>query len=127
MRLLLDTHTFVYSFAEPHRLSRRVQNLLGDPGNERWVSAVSFWEISTKIQIGKLKLPADRAYYSERLKDLQARPLPLELRHSLALFDLPRHHKDPFDRLLIAQAREEGLTLATRDEVFARYPVETIW
>jgi len=127
MKLLLDTHTFIFAFDKPESLSERVRNLLSDRKVERWVSTVCFWEIATKVRIGKLDLPLDRQFHTDRLRELQAKPLPVEFTHSMALFQLPLHHKDPFDRMLIAQAREEGLTLASRDEHFAAYDVPTIW
>ena len=127
MRLLLDTHAFLFAIGAPGELTQRVRDLLIAPEAERWVSAVSIWEIAVRVQIGKLALPLDREFYVRHLQALKARPLAVELRHSLALLSLPMHHRDPFDRLLIAQALEEGLTLVSRDEVFGPYGVETIW
>ena len=76
-----------------------------------------------------MDLPLDRQFHTDRLRDLQAKPLAVEFAHSMAYFQLPHHqnHKDPFDRMLIAQAREEGLTLASRDEHFSLYDVATVW
>ena len=127
MKLLLDTHTFLFAIDRPNQLSPRMRRLLADPQVERWVSAVSLWEIAVKIHAGKLAMPLDRSYYIENLAALGARVLPVEFRHSLALLQLPVHHGDPFDRLLIAQAREEGLTLASRDGAFGAYDVVCIW
>jgi PIN domain nuclease of toxin-antitoxin system len=108
-------------------LTAKTRKLLLDPAIERSVSVVSLWEIALKVQIGKLVMPIDRTYYLRELAVLKARPLPVELRHSLAALELPMHHRDPFDRLLIAQAREESLTLVTRDKVFPAYDVQTVW
>ena len=127
MRLLLDTHAFLFAIAEPDRLPKRLHTWLLDPEVERWVSVVSLWEIAVKVQIGKLNLPLDREFYDLHLRSLGANVLPVDLRHSLTLFGLPLHHRDPFDRLLIAQAVEEGLTIASRDDSFRSYAVETVW
>jgi PIN domain nuclease of toxin-antitoxin system len=127
VNLLLDTHTFLWALGEPNLLSERVRELLLDSATHRWVSSVTLWEIAIKVQIGKLDMPMDRQFYLRKLDDLEARPLAVDLRHSLAMFELPPHHRDPFDRLLIAQAREDGLTIVTRDREFARYEVEIVW
>jgi PIN domain nuclease of toxin-antitoxin system len=127
MRLLLDTHAFLLAISSPELLTAKGRRLLTDPEVERWVSAVSLWEIAIKIHIGKLAMPLERSFYAQHLRALNAQTLAVDLRHSLALFGLPLHHRDPFDRLLIAQAQEEGLTLLTRDEAFKAYEVATVW
>ncbi len=127
MRVLLDTHALVYALAQPDSLSRKVVRLLEDSETERWVSVVSLWEIAVKVQIGKLSLPLDAAYYHRNLEALGARTLGVTVEHSLALLRLPLHHRDPFDRLLIAQAAEENLTLVSRDKAFRVYDVARIW
>lgn len=127
MRILLDTHALVFSIARVDQLGRRIRELLEDSAVERWVSPVSLNEIAIKVNLGKLPFPLEREFYVHHLSELRAKVLPLDLRHSLAVLGLPPHHKDPFDRLLIAQAREEGLTLATRDPIFARYEVQIVW
>lgn len=127
MKLLLDTHAFVWAINGPEALPVKIRKLLLDPAVERSVSVISLWEIAVKVRLGKLKMPTDRPYYLSELAFLHARILPMELRHSLAVFELPLHHRDPFDRLLIAQAREDGLTIVTRDPAFAAYEVEIVW
>lgn len=127
MRLLLDTHAFILAITEPEQLTPQVREWLSDPGVERWVSVVSLWEIAIKAQIGKLALPLERRFYTEHLDALRAGTLAVELRHALSLVTLPKHHKDPFDRLLIAQAMEEDLTLVSRDSAFAPYAVKRVW
>jgi PIN domain nuclease of toxin-antitoxin system len=127
MRLLLDTHAFLFAISSPELLTAKGRRLLTNPEVERWVSTVSLWEIATKVNIGKLAMPLDRSFYAQHLRELNAQALAVDLRHSLALFGLSLHHRDPFDRLLIAQAQEEGLTLMTRDEAFRAYEVATIW
>ena len=127
MRLLLDTHAFLFAIAEPEQLTTKTRRLLTNPSVERWVSAVSLWEIAVKVHIGKLAMPLDRAFYLRHMEALQAKTLAVSLQHSFALLELPLHHRDPFDRLLIAQAREEGLTLVTRDTAFQAYDVARVW
>lgn len=127
MKLLLDTHAFLFAIAEPEKLSARVRKWLSDPAIPRSISAASFWEIAIKVQIGKLMLPLDRGFFLKQIEYLQATVVPVELRHCLALLALPFHHRDPFDRLLIAQALEDGFTLVTRDRAFGAYRVNTVW
>lgn len=127
MKILLDTHPFLYAIQEPERLSPIVRDLLEDVKIPRWVSVVSLWEIAVKIQIGKLDLPRNAGFYQKHIRALRALVLPVDVRHSMGLMELPLHHKDPFDRLLISQAREENMTLMTRDGAFGEYDVKTIW
>jgi PIN domain nuclease of toxin-antitoxin system len=127
MRLLLDTHAFLFAISSPELLTAKGRRLLTTPDVERWVSPVSLWEIAIKVHIGKLAMPLEGSFYAQHLRALSAQTLAVDLRHSLAHLGLPLHHKDPFDRLLIAQAREEGLTLMTRDEAFKAYEVATVW
>ena len=97
------------------------------PENELFLSAASAWEIAIKHAIGKLKLPEPpERYVPSRLEALRTLALPIEHSHALQVGSLPRHHRDPFDRLLIAQAQLEDLPILTSDEVFASYDVETI-
>lgn len=91
------------------------------------MSVIALSEIAVKVQKGKLEMPMDAEYYNFNFQALSLRVLPVELRHSFALFSLPMLHGDPFDRLLIAQAKVEGLTIATTDRMFAAYEVATVW
>ena len=127
MKLLLDTHVFLYAISNPDSLSTSVSTLLISLQSQRWLSAVSLWEIAVKIQIGKLDLPNDPAFFQYHLRQLKCDLLPVEAAHSFELLRLPLLHKDPFDRLLIAQARVEQMTLLTRDEQIHAYPVPTLW
>jgi PIN domain nuclease of toxin-antitoxin system len=127
VRLLLDTHAFLFAISEPESLSAKTRRLLANPDIERWVSVVSLWEIAVKVQMGKLAMPIEGAFYLRHLQALKAQTLAVSLPHSLALLGLPPHHRDPFDRLLIAQANEEGLTLVSRDEAFRAYDVARLW
>ena len=127
MKLLLDTHAFLFAIGDPDELSPKTRKALLNSDISRWVSAVSLWEIAFKIQIGKLNLPANPSFYREHLQQLGAAILPIDSNHSFELLRLPLHHKDPFDRLLIAQARVEDMTLVTRDKNVRHYDVRTLW
>lgn len=123
MRLLLDTHVFLWLLAEPERLGKQL-DLLEDPTNQLLLSAASSWEIAIKAQIGRLDLPDDpRRYVPDRMRAIGADPLPVEHNHALAVCDLPPLHRDPFDRLLVAQARDMHLRIVTADAQIARYDV----
>ncbi len=126
MRLLLDTHVFLWLLAEPERLGDRIASLQ-DPGNQLLLSAASSWEIAIKAQLGRLNLPDDpKRYVPDRMRTIGAEPLAVQHTHALAVADLPPLHRDPFDRLLIAQARDLRLRIVTADEQIAQYPVDTL-
>jgi PIN domain nuclease of toxin-antitoxin system len=128
MKLLLDTHTFIWWAGEPEKLSSNALALLEDEDNELMLSVVSVWEMQIKSQLGKLRLnvPLEDLIESQRQENgLQI--LPIELEHALALSRLPTLHKDPFDRLLIAQGRVEDVDIVSKDSEFASYPVRVIW
>jgi PIN domain nuclease of toxin-antitoxin system len=127
MKLLLDTHAFLFAINPVEQLPARIQTLIEDPQNERWVSTITLWEIAIKVQLKKLPLPSDQIFYTNHLRLLQANLMQVETRHVFTLFDLPLHHRDPFDRMLIAQAKAEGLTVITRDRIFAAYDVPVLW
>ena len=128
MRLLLDTHTFLWAIAEPARLSRKITRLLLDERNELLLSAVTLWEIIVKWQAGKLKLPASAEYFQAHMDRLGIRQvLPITPVHVYAVLSLPPLHKDPFDRLLAAQASVEGLPLASADDLLRQYPIQVLW
>ena len=127
MRLLLDTHTFLWWDNEPSKLPENVYDLCQNPSNELLLSLVSVWEIQIKAQLGKLQL---RTALAKVIADQQRNGvtlLPITLPHILALQSLPPHHRDPFDRLLIAQAQMEGATLLSKDSEFSSYTVSVIW
>jgi|SRR5215469_6081380 len=124
MRLLLDTNAFLWWRDASPRLPGRVRNQIGDPENEILVSIVSFWEIAIKCGLGKLHFLDDfEAVMAEEEFDL----LGINYAHLRSLDYLPLHHRDPFDRLLIAQSIAENLPVATDDKVFANYSVTTYW
>jgi len=119
MRLLLDTHALLWWLAD-EGLTTPAQDAIADPGNLVLVSAATAWEISIKKAVGKLATPDDLE------RQVQAggfSPLPISIAHGVAAGQLPRHHEDPIDRMLIAQALAEGLTIVTRDKRFGTYGV----
>lgn len=128
MKLLLDTHTFLWWDSEPARLSATALSACQDPSNILILSTVSVWEMQVKSQLGKLTLNLPLV---DIIKGQQETNriiiLPMALDHVLALQDLPPHHKDPFDRLLIAQAKVEDAVLVSHDSLFVNYPVHLLW
>lgn len=127
-RYLLDTAVFIWNVADPSRLRAPVRELLSDPANEIYVSAATPWELAIKVGSGKLKLPESvREFTRKRLAITGFFPLPIAHEHGITADELPPHHRDPFDRILIAQAQAEGLVLITGDENIVRYEVETLW
>ena len=128
MKLLIDTQCWLWWFAEPDRLQESTIAQIVDETNELWFSVASVWEMGIKVKLGKLPLPEpiDR-YLSSRMKQLGARSLEIRADHALQAGGLPLHHRDPFDRMLIAQAQVEGMTIVTSDRMFNRYEVEILW
>jgi PIN domain nuclease of toxin-antitoxin system len=125
--LLLDTNALLWWISNSSKLGDRARTAIIDPHNQIFVSSASAWEIAVKYSLGRLPLPDNpRAWLPEQLASNRFSPLPITLDHALAIHDLPRHHTDPFDRLLIAQALTEHLLLVTGDRVFDRYAVELI-
>jgi PIN domain nuclease of toxin-antitoxin system len=128
MNLLFDTHTFLWWNSNPEKLSNQVLKLGKDKNNILHLSVASIWEIQIKIKIGKLTLTAPLDLIIEAHQQKHGiRLLPIEYSHVLTLGILPLHHKDPFDRMLVAQAQSERLTLMTRDPELKKYPINTIW
>jgi len=128
VNVLLDTHAFLWWVLDDSRLSRRVRDVVGDPRNDVFFSVASAWELAIKAALGRLELPgALEDLLPEQLTLNGFRVLPVTLAHAMAVARLPHHHHDPFDRLLVAQARVEGLRLVTRDRQLARYGVDRIW
>jgi PIN domain nuclease of toxin-antitoxin system len=128
MRLLLDTCTFLWSLEGGEALSERVRDVLADPDNDVFLSAVSAWEIAVKHALGKLPLPEppDRYVPAQRTaRGIAA--LALDEEAALQLARLPALHRDPFDRMLICQALAGALTIVTPDPEIARYPVKILW
>jgi len=126
MRVLLDTHAFIWAITDERRLSPRARRLIAS--SELWWSVVSLWEAIQKAQVGKLSLPLPAGpFLTGELSSNHVRLLPVSLSHVLRVEELPLHHRDPFDRLLIAQSIEEKWPIVTADPWFARYPVDVIW
>jgi len=121
---LLDTHVFLWALADPNRIRSSVLPILLDPNHPVYVSAITAVEIAIKQSLGKLQAPD---HLEKEIEIRGFRTLPLEYRHGTRLSHLPAHHPDPFDRLLIAQAIVEGLTLITHDQKFRPYPVKLLW
>lgn len=127
MRILLDTQCWLWMQAEPTRLSARSRKLIVEPTNELFLSVASVWEIAIKTELGKLKLPVPvDEYVTSRLARQSVRSLPIEQAHALRVALLPRHHRDPFDRILIAQAQVESVPILTSDPAFRAYDAEVI-
>ena len=122
-RLLLDTHVLLWSLAEPSKLSTRAREALEDACNDAFVSAVTAWEISVKRAKGRLTAPDNLAEVIEKRGFTH---LPLNFHHAEQAGNLPAHHRDPFDRFLIAQAQIEGLVLVTRDARIPLYGIRTM-
>ncbi len=128
MRFLLDTHTLLWCFNGSPSLSPRARGLIEDGRNEMLVSAASAWEIATKVRLGKL--PAGEELVSDLdgyLAQLGCTALPISLDHVLRAGRLPGEHRDPFDRMLIAQAQSENLKIISNDRIFDDYHVQRVW
>ena len=121
MNLLLDTHLLLWAASEPQRLSAKARTLLLDPANHLLFSAASLWEISIKNGLERSDFNVDPRRLWRMLVINGYRELPVTSEHTVAVNDLPHLHKDPFDRILVAQARVEGLTLLTADKMVAKY------
>jgi PIN domain nuclease of toxin-antitoxin system len=127
MKALLDTHTFLWAISDDPRLSRRAQQIFTG-ANDLWLSVASIWEMLIKTGAGKLPLPLPTGPYLIReLRKNRIEVLPIALDHVLRIEKLTTHHRDPFDRILVAQSLEENLPLVTADGVFKNYPVRVIW
>lgn len=128
MNLLLDTHAFLWWVTADPQLSEAASEAIADGANTIYLSAATAWEIANKAGLGKLQLPADPEPFLKRQLALNAiEVLSIDHRHALHVFSLPRLHRDPFDRILIAQSQVESLTIVTADEMIGRYEVKTIW
>ena len=128
IRVLLDTHVLLWSIFEPGKLSARARSVIEDIDNVRLVSAASAWEIATKLRLGKLEMARVLVEsYPDHLATLQTTELPISSRHSLVAGQFQQVHRDPFDRILAAQALLEGVPLITADSAFAQFPISLLW
>ena len=127
MIALLDTQVWLWLTVDPDRVAEQVVDVLADPANDVMLSAASSWEIAIKYALGKLPLPREPAgFVPEQLRLQGIRPVAIEHDHVLRVASLPQHHRDPFDRLLVAQALSLGATIVTADPEIARYDVDVL-
>jgi PIN domain nuclease of toxin-antitoxin system len=127
VRLLLDTQALLWWLGKSRRLGRQAHDAIADPESDIWVSAAAVWEIVIKMALGRLTITEPPEVCIPREMDqLGFQPLSVSIGHALAVRLLPLHHADPFDRILIAQARTEGLTVVTSDAIFNQYPVNVL-
>lgn len=128
MRYLLDTHTFLWWIVDDLRLSSRARAIIQDPGNEIWFSAASAWEMAIKAQLGRITFEDDLvAFVPQQVAANGFKNLPIQSEHALRVSRLPLLHRDPFDRILVAQALTERMPLLTGDQTIASYDVEVVW
>jgi PIN domain nuclease of toxin-antitoxin system len=122
MKLLLDTHLLLWAAGEPHRLSEQARELINTPESELFFSAASLWEVAIKQGLGRDDFQVDARLLRRGLLDNGYSELPIDSEHAVTVNSLPAVHKDPFDRILVAQAMVEGITLLTADSLVAKYP-----
>ena len=122
MILLVDTHLLLWAAGQPQKLSRKARRLLEDPTSQLWFSAASLWEVAIKHGLGRADFQVEPLRLRRALVENGWKELAISSEHALATLRLPPIHKDPFDRMLIAQAHVEGVILVTSDEVVAQYP-----
>lgn len=128
MKALLDTHAFLWWITDSALLPPHIRELIADGDNVLLLSAASCWEMAIKARLGKLTLPAHPdVYLAEQISANGIQSLPVLASHALQVFHLPDHHRDPFDRMIIAQAQLENLPIITSDPLFSKYKVKTIW
>ena len=128
MKALLDTHAFLWWINDDPRLSDTVRELVGNGESELFLSAASGWEIAIKMRLGRLEVREDpEQFIFEQLALNDIAVLPISMNHALRTAALPDHHRDPFDRMLVAQSQIEQLPIVTADPLIARYAVEVIW
>jgi len=127
VKILVDTHCWLWLTASPERLSESARAQVDDPSTELFLSAASAWEMAIECGLGMLKLP-DRpaAYLMKYLAETRTAPRPITIEHAARVADLPEHHRDPFDRLLVAQAQIDALSILTADPQISRYDVTVI-
>jgi PIN domain nuclease of toxin-antitoxin system len=128
MKALLDTHAFLWWITDDVRLSPRARTVIADGDNELFFSAASGWKIAIKARLGKIQLPSDPAsFVPKQLRINAVEPLAVQMTHALHVYLLPKHHRDPFDRILVAQAQVERMAIITADQQITQYAVEILW
>ncbi|ELS01802.1 hypothetical protein Xen7305DRAFT_00015080 [Xenococcus sp. PCC 7305] len=128
MNLLLDTHVFIWWTISPNRLSKKASDLIVDPNNNLFLSLASVWEMQIKTQLGKLHFDLSLAELIKKQQEVNnLYLLPIEITHIYNLSNLPNHHRDPFDRLLMAQGLVEKISVISVDKVFDKYSIDRIW
>jgi len=128
MRILLDTHSFLWFVLGDSKLSATARHEIESPSNEKLISPVAYWEIAIKISIGKYTLPMPfEQFMRKAIDDNGFEILSIQPKHTAAITNLPFHHRDPFDRMLIGQAMVEGIGVVSGDSAFDAYPVTRIW
>ena len=128
MNYLLDTHVLLWAVNEPKKLSANVQQLFAAPGQRYWISIASIWETAIKVSLNKLQLGNSfRPWIDQALADMTLTVLPISVRAADCSATLPWHHRDPFDRILIAQAVTENFPLISSDVLLNQYPVKRVW
>jgi len=128
MKVLLDTHVFLWWITDDLRISQKVSAIMTDGDNELFLSAASVWEIVIKSRLGRLHLPENPdSYLMEQMALNAVEPLSITMPHALRVYNLPDIHKDPFDRIMIAQALLEDMPILTRDDYIPKYGVQAIW
>ena len=128
MRLLLDTHAFLWWVGDMPKLSPRARRVIAARGNECFLSVASCWEMAIKVNLGKLDVSGMlERFIPQHVAANGFHELPIELRHAARVARLPFHHRDPFDRLLVSQALEEDLAVVSSDPIFRKYGIKQIW
>ena len=128
MKLLVDAHTLIWAVDDPSKLGRQAVTALQDPGNDLILSAGTIWEIAIKTGLGKLSLSMPyRQWMNQAITDLGMTVLPITVEYADVQVNLPKHHGDPFDRLLVAQSQVENIHLVSADAVFDQYGINRLW
>ncbi|MEM6522731.1 MAG: type II toxin-antitoxin system VapC family toxin [Bacteroidota bacterium] len=126
MAYLLDTQVLIWIFGEPEKLTTDMISIIKNPKNDLYVSLVSFWEMAVKINIGKLALPVNLEEFMQETMDNDIKVIEVRANHILGIVDMPLHHRDPFDRLILSQSIFEGIPIISSDNQFKAYDVKLI-
>ena len=128
MKYLLDTHAFLWFVFDDPRMSKRAASIIENPDNEIWMSMVSIWEISIKHSLGKLRFDQPfQSFITEHILETELQLISIKMPHLIMVNQLSWHHRDPFDRFLVAQCKEERLQLVSDDRMFVNYGVDVVW